>query len=205
ETLADATTLVLPWLHMTPEHWPRSLPLLEFSGEKGPMMLAGVLCAEVDGWLLAFTDLTSLIARQRILERLQRLQQATAAQAARLSRNADPNAVLWDWLEQLSLQLGIPWLSVVMKEEGEWRVYGHYHRPDSSVSLLVDDIAHWVDLHSDQPGLKKTEYGAQLWSVPYTDEFGPKAWMLCPSDTLTGNDGLRAADWLQLFTTIASN
>ena len=113
ETLADATTLVLPWLHMTPEHWPRSLPLLEFSGEKGPMMLAGVLCAEVDGWLLAFTDLTSLIARQRILERLQRLQQATAAQAARLSRNADPNAVLWDWLEQLSLQLGIPWLSVV--------------------------------------------------------------------------------------------
>jgi len=205
QPLSDATTLALPWLLLPPAQWPRSLPLLEFSGDQGPLMLAGVLGPEPDGWLLGFNDLTTLMGRQRILERLQRLQQATASQVARLGRSADPEAVVWDWLEQLSLQLGITSLSVVMKEQGRWRVCGQYQRPGTPASgLTAEDITAWSEIHSEQPGLKKTYFGTQVWSVPFSDEFGPKAWLLCPSDTPTLAKGLRAEDWLQLFSTIAS-
>lgn len=205
QSLADATTLALPWLLLPPDQWPRSLPLLEFAGDQGPLMMAGVLAPEPDGWLLGFNDLTTLMGRQRILERLQRLQQATASQAARLGRSADPEAVVWDWLEQLSLQLGITSLTVVMKEQGRWRLRGQYQRPGSSgPTVAIEDIAAWRDIHSDQPGLKKTYFGTQVWCVPFTDEFGPKAWLLCPSDTPTQNNGLRAEDWMQLFSTVAS-
>lgn len=206
QTLADATTLALPWLRLAPDHWPRSLPLLEFSCDRGSLMLAGVLCPEVDGWLLAFTDLTTLMGRQQMLERLQRLQRATASQAARLSRSSDSEAVLWDWLEQLSLQLGLAWLSVMVKEQGGWKLCGQYHRAGhASPGLAVEDLAAWSDIPIDQPGLKKTAFGSQVWRIPFVDESGPRAWLLCPAETPTRANDLRAEDWLQLFATIASS
>lgn len=204
--LANVTMLALPWLRLAPDHWPRSLPLLEFCSPKGQVTLSGVLWPEPDGWVLVFSDITALMERQQKLENQHRLQRGTAMQAARLRAcNGDHESVLWDWLEELSLQLSISWLAVAVKEQDDWKLCGQYRRPGNGApGLVTEDIAAWSDGSSGQPQLRMSAYGMEVWSVPYFDVTGTKAWLLCAAEALEQVRWLQAEDWQQLFAMVAS-
>lgn len=196
----------MPWIRLSPEHWPRQLPFLEFyTNEDDILTLSGVLRKEVNGWSVGLIDLTDIVRRKSVVERQLRLKKATARYAEKIRRQeTSVETVMSDWLEVLSLQLNIPWMVVLIQGEAGWDNVAHYQRTGVSVpSIVQSDLVPLNEQGRAGPFAPTLESGMEIWAVPYCSEAKVNAWLCCGGyDRNNKASCLNEEDWTQLFTQI---
>lgn len=207
-TLADLlVTANQPWLAQGPLHWPRHWSPLEFrSPGVDKVVLVGSLWPQDGEWLLVFSDVSATAQRLDYLEQARRLRVDTARFATRLrGRTREPERVTTDWLEALSLRLGIPFLALLQREDSGWRTLSQYGRQQARERCMAPEELPFVAAGEyNMPLQENSLLGEPVWAVPYVEEGSVRSWLCCcgiqARDTMPWLD---ADDWLQLFAMIA--
>jgi PAS domain S-box-containing protein len=209
-SLAELVKVPQPWLQLGPSTWEKQLPPLEFAGAGGTaVVLGGMLDALGDDlWQLTCFDLSTLVRRQHELENQHRLLNAMARLSSRLrGRLHDIEEAAEDWLEGLALQLQIPWLGLLVMEDGGWRYVQHYYRPGLSRPLPAPQALS-ADLDAmllEQPRQQRLADGTVVWLVSYAEEGHAQALLVCGDYAAREKTPwLRGEDWVQLFAQFAA-
>ncbi len=204
--LSEIAISNMPWIRLSPEHWPRQLPYLEFyTNEDEILTLSGVLRRELNGWFVGLIDLTDLVRRKSVVERQLRLKKATARYAEKMRRQETSiETVMSDWLEVVSLQLNIPWMVVLIQAEDGWDNISHFQRTGVSVpSIVQSDLIPLNEKGRNSPFACTLESGKTIWAVPYSAKTSVNAWLCCGGyDVSNKASCLDTEDWTQLFAQI---
>ncbi|SEM89399.1 PAS domain S-box-containing protein [Pseudomonas sp. ok272] len=207
-----------------PAHWHGQSLDLDFPGLGNQTLhLRGWAQAHPQGWLLQLLDISDLLQeRQQALSR-----EACQTLAGHLSERlrlcslARLPEVTREQLQDLAQQFHIPCVAVALLDEQDegWLIYSQYNAHDApqlwhtgqSLGTSLDSLssngpqllsgAHGVGLH---PRLKDAFGNAEGFLVPYRDDRGVGAWLLCGFyPTPQQPAPLGEQDWLRLVAALA--
>lgn len=151
-------------------------------------------------------NLSGQITRQYQLERRLQLFTFTGQSAIALQGwIREPELVVVDWLEGLSLRLRIPWLAILVNTDGKWRVLHDFQRQDmSDRQPCLEDLLPPIGI-PEKPEEQRSAGAERVWRVPYREGGLLRAQLVCGGfDTNHSERWLNETDWQQLFAQIAA-
>lgn len=206
-TLAELLNASPPWLTLERQHWPASIPALEFkSSDSERIVMGGSLLQQEQHSLLLLNDISSTAQRLEQQEQVRRLWLGTARHAAGLrTPGRDALTVAGDWIEALALRLNIPSVLLLQKEAAGWRCALRYRRPGAAESTLQPEDLPFLRMQDcQQPRQEPNLLGEAVWAVPFSDGGQPQSWLCCIGlNARTTLPWISPEEWLQLFAMIA--
>lgn len=205
--LADLLVSSHPWLELELGQWPMHLPRLEFrAAGDDRLVMSGSLLLLDQGGLLVLSDISEMVERLDSQVLVRGLWSDTARYADRLrGRPGDPLHVAGDWLEAMSLRLGIPCLVLLQRRGSTWHAVSTWRHPRfDGAHLLAEDLAFLDDNDGSRPLLASSALGDPVWAVPYLDGGAVRSWLCCSGKGVRDSVRHLAPDeWIQLFAMIA--
>ncbi|QDG58463.1 PAS domain-containing sensor histidine kinase [Pseudomonas sp. NIBRBAC000502773] len=205
-----------------PGDWQGQSLDLDFKGYGGrPVQTRGWIEPQGDGWLLQLLDIGDLIAHRHLAEGIEQNQYLSDQISERLrvcSLTRLPE-VLQDNLQNIAQHWQIPCVAIALLDENDqgWLVHSHYrahHAPPlwhdgQSLGTALDSLDGKTPLSltlnqglSEHPRLQGVFANAEGFLVPYRDEHGVAAWLLCGFYRDEEQASERA--WLQLTAALAA-
>ncbi|MBD9460226.1 PAS domain-containing protein [Pseudomonas sp. PDM05] len=205
----------------SPADWQGQNLDLDFNGFAGrPLQTRGWIQPSGDGWVLQLLDIGDLIGHREHAEAREQHQLLSAQVSERLrvcSLTRLPE-VVQDNLQSIAQHFQIPCVAIALLDEQDlgWRVHSQYRTFDAPVlwhdgqalGAALDSLGGTAPLsltlthgHSEHPRLQGIFANAEGFLVPYRDDHGVAAWLLCgfyhAQDTFE-------RDWLQLTAALAA-
>ncbi|RQO59163.1 PAS domain-containing sensor histidine kinase [Pseudomonas sp. KBW05] len=205
----------------SPADWQGQVLDLDFHGFAGSALhTRGWLQPQGDGWRLLLLDIGDLLAHRQQADTRERHQLLSAQISERLrvcSLTRLPE-VVQDNLHSIAQHFQVPCVAIALLDEQDqgWQVHSQYRAFDAPLlwrdgQLLggaLDSLGGTAPVHlthnhghSEHPRLQGIFGNAEGFLVPYRDDHGVAAWLLC--GFFHAEDAF-ARDWLQLAAALAA-
>ena len=205
----------------SPADWQGQTLDLDFHGFAGSTLhTRGWLQPHGDGWRLQLLDIGDLLAHRQHADTRARHQLLSAQISERLrvcSLTRLPE-VVQDNLQSIAQHFKVPCVAIALLDEHDqgWQVHSQYRAFDAPLlwrdgQLLggaLDSLGGTAPVHqthnhghSEHPRLQGIFGNAEGFLVPYRDDHGVAAWLLCG---LFQAEDAFAQDWLQLAAALAA-
>ncbi|QTT91125.1 PAS domain-containing sensor histidine kinase [Pseudomonas chlororaphis] len=208
----------------TPGDWQGHVLDLDFHGAGGQTLhLRGWVQPSTQGWLLHLLDIGDLLLERQQAQQRQDCQQFAAqiSEQLRLCSLFRLPEVLHEQLHALAQHWHIPCLALALLDDQEqgWHIHGVYQAPDApqlwhkgqvlgtgldSLNGNTPQALTFTQGLGDYPRLQRAFGNSEGFVVPFRDDHGVAAWLLCgfyPVRQLAPQ--LSERDWLQLSAALA--
>ncbi len=205
-----------------PGDWQGQTLDLDFKAHAGRVLQTrGWIQPQGDGWVLQLLDIGDLIAHRNQAETREQNQYLSAQISERLwvCSLARLPEELQDNLQSIAQCLQIPCVAIALLDSQEqgWLIHSHYRAHDAPalwhdgqpLGTALDSLDGKTPLnltlnhgHSEYPRLQGIFNNAAGFLVPYRDDHGVAAWLLC--GFYRGEEKASDRDWLQLTAAIAA-
>ncbi|MCR4538959.1 ATP-binding protein [Pseudomonas sp. 18.1.10] len=205
----------------SPADWQGQTLDLDFHGFAGSLLhTRGWLQPQGDGWRLQLLDIGDLLAHRQLADTRERHQLLSAqiSERLRVCSLARLPEVVQDNLHSIAQHFKVPCVAIALLDEQDqgWQVHSQYRAFDAPLlwrdgQLLggaLDSLGGTAPVHltrnhghSEHPRLQGIFGNAEGFLVPYRDDHGVAAWLLC--GFFQAEDAF-ARDWLQLAAALAA-